>query len=274
MIPPGSDELLALIAANPTDLATLLVYADYFEEQADLDRARFLRLEHRLRAAVAPLTASHLTLAETIRKLGERIEARPDQAAWIEAVSTPRIRGTTWVGNSGVSEFTGRFLDDGALNYTQSSGTFQNGTWKQYGSVVLFEMNRHYAEYLGVILQGAIVGKAKNVSKSTWDWRLEPTAVVVEVPADTNHTIYPYTPPATRTKAKRKRKRAPAAVPTTSKPAAKLSRPAAKRQGKPAKSATKQGKPKPGKPTIKPSGAKRDPAPPTRRAKPRAKPTR
>ncbi|MFM7149500.1 MAG: hypothetical protein ACKO23_06620 [Gemmataceae bacterium] len=68
-----------------------------------------------------------------------------------------------------------RFLAEEILNYTSPSGTFQNGTWKQVGPTVHFEMNRNYAIYSGSYYSGFFGGKAKNIAGRSWRWRARRT---------------------------------------------------------------------------------------------------
>jgi uncharacterized protein (TIGR02996 family) len=242
-------EFVAMLAQNPTDLVQMVVYADFLESNSDLDRARFVRAEHQLRTMPGPIGEPHFALAETMRKLGQRIEKTPAGVEWMEAIAHPKIRGTTWFGESGanLAEFTARFLATGWLNYTQSSGTFQNGKWKQQGSLVLFSMNEGYAEYTGVHVAGRISGKAQNVVQSKWEWWLEPQSTTVDVPTDTNDTVYGYT--------HRKLNRSPDAKPKRSKTKSKPAKSPAKKSST-KRPASKAAAKKPAKPPAKTSSKK------------------
>src|SRR5262249_59064976 len=68
-----------------------------------------------------------------------------------------------------------RYLDPVKLNYTTPTGTFLNGTWRQIGTVVLMEMNRHYADYEGFIAGDEIRGTASNVANLKWGWTVKRT---------------------------------------------------------------------------------------------------
>lgn len=258
------DPFPALLAANPNDVATLLIYADQFEERGDLVRAQFLRNEHALRSGAGPFD----TMAETQRKLAERI-AKAGHEAWFEVINHPKLRGTTWEGTSDNFPFTARFIENGELNYTQSSGTYQNGLWKQRGSLVTFEMNRGYAEYTGLIFgMKSMVGKARNVVHKKWDWNLAPEALAVEIPQETNTTVYRYAHRKLDKPAKKPKKR-------RATPAAGRAKPAAKAAAKPAAKATSSKKSTATKPVAKPTNKPTAKKPATTKppARPAVKPT-
>jgi len=84
------------------------------------------------------------------------------------------LAGTTWAGtDSDGDDYVFNFEADGTLSYTSPSGSFRNGTWKQFGGAVYFEMNDHFSEYLGVINGKSIEGKAWNSEGRTWTWKCE-----------------------------------------------------------------------------------------------------
>jgi uncharacterized protein (TIGR02996 family) len=151
------------------DATTLLVYADWLDEQGDDGRAAFLRLQQRV------LTLRHRQtgfsdLSKQLSRLGRALDP-----AWLAVVSRPRLAGTCWVGDSNVGLYIWRYLPGGVLNYTSPSGTFQNGTWSQVGNRVAMETNRHYADYTGFVGGHEVRGTASNVAGLKWRLRLRRT---------------------------------------------------------------------------------------------------
>jgi uncharacterized protein (TIGR02996 family) len=158
------------LSEDPDDLATPLVYADWLDDSGAADRAAFLRLQH----DVLQLRHRQRGFSESSRRLlrmGKKLVAE-----WLEVVSRPRLEGTCWKGPSSIETFyVWRFLPGGVLNYTSPSGTFQNGTWKQIGTCVQMESNRHYADYEGFVGGDWIYGTARNVTGQRWRWRVQRT---------------------------------------------------------------------------------------------------
>jgi uncharacterized protein (TIGR02996 family) len=152
---------LALIDA---DRDAMLVYADWLEERGEAKRAAFVRIDHRIRG-ITPRQrrGGALALADELRELGARL---PE--AWLAAIAHPKLTGTVWKGRDDDGFLILRFMDGGVLNYSQSSGTFQNGTWIQRGSAVVMETNNHYADYHGVIVGDRIRGLAHNIVRKRW----------------------------------------------------------------------------------------------------------
>lgn len=183
-------DLLAQCAAAPGDAAAIGVYADWLEEHGEADRAAFLRTELALRtiAQDAPAWVGHV---EAARALVARLPR-----AWTSAFSYPDITDRVYEGLSNGNRFVCRFLATKQLNYTQATGSYQNGTWWQLGSLVFWEMNKHYADYVGTLANGGtlLVGDAGNIAGSTWVFRLTLTSKpeVVAIPDKTNTTVYAY----------------------------------------------------------------------------------
>jgi uncharacterized protein (TIGR02996 family) len=167
---PDESAFLKQLSDQPDDLATLLVYADWLEDQGAADRADFLRLQQRVLA----LRYRQKGFSENSRRLlslGKKLA--PD---WLAVVSRPRLVGTCWSGTSTLDSFyVWRFLPGGVLNYTSPSGTFQNGTWVQIGNCVRMETNRHYADYEGFVGGDVIHGRAHNVGEQKWRWTVRRT---------------------------------------------------------------------------------------------------
>jgi hypothetical protein len=85
--------------------------------------------------------------------------------------SVQNLEGTIWSGiDSGGKSFVYEFLPDGALKYTTQAGTSTNGSWKQDGKLVYFEMNNKYAESEGVISNNLMTGNGWNQVGYKWTW--------------------------------------------------------------------------------------------------------
>lgn len=182
--------LRAHVAEAPDDRARLLVYADWLEQQGTRGaraRAELVRNEVLLRAITdadprwAALVARQRTLAARIAR------------AWAAPLACPRVDGLTFIGASDDQRFVARLLAGGALNYTQDTGSYQNGTWWQLGSLVTWEVNRGYATYAATLIQGSrLVGDGKNREGARWTFVLEITTVpeTVAIPDDTIRGVY------------------------------------------------------------------------------------
>jgi uncharacterized protein (TIGR02996 family) len=179
--------LFRLVEQAPTDDAALLVYTDWLEEVGDAQRLEFLRAQQLLRG----MKVSHPKLLERGRALHELGKTLP--RAWVDAVTYPKLAETAWTGRDDDGFLVWRFLANGMVNYSQPSGTYENGRWEQIGITVALETNAHYADYFGVIVGTNVMrGNAHNIVKRTWRWKVtwsnEPA--VVEVPEHVNRTIH------------------------------------------------------------------------------------
>jgi hypothetical protein len=87
-------------------------------------------------------------------------------------MATISLAGTTWAGPETDGEFTTyTFEQDGTLAYKYSNGHYRNGTWRQSGNTIYFEMNKRYAEYQGEISGDTMKGRAWNITKKKWMWQ-------------------------------------------------------------------------------------------------------
>jgi hypothetical protein len=87
------------------------------------------------------------------------------------STSVQNLEGTIWSGiDSGGKSFVYEFLPDGVLKYTTETGTFTDGSWKQDGKLVYFEMNNKYAEHEGVISDNWMTGNGWNQVGYKWTW--------------------------------------------------------------------------------------------------------
>lgn len=210
-IDPRRDaQLLALVEQQPDDADAILVYADWLEEVGDLPRASFLRQQQVLRA----MKVSHPKLLERGRALCELGKTLP--ASWVAAVTHPKVTGTAWDGRDDDGSLVLRFLANGFVNYTQPSGTYENGRWEQVGITVAMETNAHYADYFGVIVGDVMRGNAHNIVDHKWRWKVKRTSdpKVAPVPDSVNRTIHDNhvganKAPVRRAKAKAPRKPTP-----------------------------------------------------------------
>ncbi|MDQ3336381.1 MAG: TIGR02996 domain-containing protein [Myxococcota bacterium] len=179
-------QLLALVEQQPDDADAILVYADWLEENGDLPRASFLRLQQLLRA----MKVSHPKLLARGRALSDLGKTLPPK--WIASVTYPKITGTAWDGRDDDGALVLRFLENGFVNYTQPSGTYENGRWEQVGITVAMETNAHYADYFGVIIGDVMRGNAQNIVEHEWRWKVTRTSdpEVAPVPDSVNRTIH------------------------------------------------------------------------------------
>jgi uncharacterized protein (TIGR02996 family) len=161
---------LAQIQEHPEDLDTLLVYSDWLEEDNRLDEANFLRAQHR----VATMKVGQRGLQTRQREL-LRIGRRLPQKT-LAQFQLCDLTNTAWQGtSSNNAPYVFRYLPDGVLNYTSETGTYQNGTWQQIGLHIAMEMNRHYADYCGLIVGERIIGQARNITGKEWTWEARRT---------------------------------------------------------------------------------------------------
>ena len=210
-------QLLALVEQSPGDADAILVYADWLEEVGDEPRAAFLREQQ----ALGAMKVSHPKLLERGKALCALGRTLP--AAWVSAVTPRKIVGTAWAGRDEDGPLVLRFLENGFVNYTQPSGTYENGRWEQVGIAVEMETNAHYADYLGVIVGDVMRGNAHNIVEHKWRWKVQVTSdpQVVTVPDTVNRTIHDNHAGARKAKpkAKPKAKKAKAAKPLARKTA-------------------------------------------------------
>lgn len=183
-------ELLELVESTSDgtslDGATVAVYADWLEEQGDIPRATFLRTQQLL-AATNLSSPKLLERGRALFDLGKTLDPE-----WIAAVTYPKIAGTAWDGRDDDGALIWRFLPTGFVNYTQPSGTFENGRWEQIGITVALETNAHYADYFGVIIGHTMRGNAHNIVGHKWRWKVVRTGDpnLRSVPDNTNRTIH------------------------------------------------------------------------------------
>ena len=179
-------QLLALVEQQPDDADAILVYADWLEEVGDLPRAGFLRQQQAIRA----MRVSHPKLLERGRALHELGKTLPE--SWVASVTHPKVIGTAWDGRDDDGTLVLRFLANGFVNYTQPSGTYENGRWEQVGITVAMETNAHYADYFGVIVGHVLRGNAHNIVDHKGRWKVKRTSdpTIAPVPDAVNRTIH------------------------------------------------------------------------------------
>ena len=180
------DAELCRLVSESHDADAILVYADWLEERGDIPRATFLRLQQQLRAH----KVAHPKLLEKGRALFDLGKTLPP--AWIADVTHPKLTASAWDGKDDDGPLVWRFLANGFVNYTQPSGTYENGRWTQVGITVAMDTNAHYADYFGVIIGDVIRGNAHNIVEHTWRWKVKLSSdpTVVGVPDGVNRTIH------------------------------------------------------------------------------------
>jgi uncharacterized protein (TIGR02996 family) len=153
-------QFLALLQRHPDDREARSVYADWLEEQGDLQRSKLLRL--------------HLALwsGKTRKKQREDLLALGEGLApeWLAVVSYPRIEDTSWAGSNSTElhRFVLRFLPGGAFDYVQPHDNTA-GSWQQVGNIILVDVNQ-YSKREGVIAGDEMRGSAWNIDGLAWKW--------------------------------------------------------------------------------------------------------
>ncbi len=85
--------------------------------------------------------------------------------------TTPSVSETTWEGKDSDGEYsTYNFLTEGILHYEIPSGSWQNGTWKQDGNKIYYEMNNKFSEQYGTIRGNKMKGTGHNIEGHEWTW--------------------------------------------------------------------------------------------------------
>jgi len=78
------------------------------------------------------------------------------------------LQGTSWRAEEGFKKTIYHFKEKGILHYTTLTGTYRNGTWKQFGDAVFIETNKHFMNILGIINGKTIEGIAWNKHGQKW----------------------------------------------------------------------------------------------------------
>jgi len=124
-----------------------------------------------IRAVGAGSKVTESTLSAATTK-DESLDApKPKEAT---KQSEEDLLSTTWSGiDSHGERYTFTFLANGALRYTNSIGTYENGTWEQHGKLLLMSINDGFSEYSGMIDGDTISGRARNKKDEHWTWQAE-----------------------------------------------------------------------------------------------------
>lgn len=95
-------------------------------------------------------------------------------AADIDKGLEDSIAGTEWVGEDTVDNLitTYRFEKGGKLAYHYNGQHYRNGTWKQTGAKVYFEINGQFREFDGKVSGDLLEGKSWNVKDRKWQTKL------------------------------------------------------------------------------------------------------
>jgi len=178
---------LQQLSDDADDLTTLLIYADWLEDNGASGRAEFLRLQDQL-LRLCQRQKGFSASSRQLRALGQTLDRD-----WLAVVSRPRLTGTCWSGpEDDGAHLIWRFLPGGVLNYTEDGDDYQNGTWVQVGPFMAMEMNRHFADYEGFVKGEWIRGTARNVRGRDWRWKAKRTTDPEECDPgdDPDTTIY------------------------------------------------------------------------------------
>lgn len=86
--------------------------------------------------------------------------------------ATPLL-GTEWSGTGLEGKpYVFRFHDQGILNYTTPTGTWETGRWIHSNGELMISMNEGYAIYIGHVDGDVMTGVADNTTGLSWSWRL------------------------------------------------------------------------------------------------------
>ncbi len=83
---------------------------------------------------------------------------------------TVNLAGAEWTGNDGAVApvVVFHFERCGVLAYSYNGNSYRNGTWKQTGNSLYFEMNNKYRECQATIRGNRIEGDSWNVQGTKW----------------------------------------------------------------------------------------------------------
>jgi hypothetical protein len=82
------------------------------------------------------------------------------------------IVATDWTGTDGGERVNFYFRKDGILHYRDAAGWWEDGTWTQSGTLILFSTGDRFAEYSGRLAGDALTGSARNRKGKTWSFEL------------------------------------------------------------------------------------------------------
>ncbi len=93
--------------------------------------------------------------------------------ALAESAPSPDLTGTVWKGRDSkgrLYEFF--FYKDELLEYTSPSGHWKNGRWRREKDNIYIDMNDHYSDYRGAIVEDHMSGEAWNLRGEKWTWSM------------------------------------------------------------------------------------------------------
>ena len=111
---------------------------------------------------------SGLVLLALGRPAGADVPAPP--VDFDATTETESLTGTEWAGSDGpvAAVVTFHFERGGVLAYSYNGASYRNGTWKQNGNSLYFEMNNKFRECQATIHGGRIDGDSWNVNGLKW----------------------------------------------------------------------------------------------------------
>lgn len=85
------------------------------------------------------------------------------------------LAGSIWIGDDGpIGRVRFKFERSGVLEYSYRGRTYRNGTWKQSGNRLYFEMNQGFRECKAVVLGSTIRGESRNKGGEKWTTTIRP----------------------------------------------------------------------------------------------------
>jgi hypothetical protein len=92
--------------------------------------------------------------------------------------------GGTWAGEANWEDgdtykWTINFYDGGKLDYSYRGSTYTDGSWKQTGARINFQVNNSYAVYDGVLIGDTISGTIHNVKDKNGVWSVKRSCLAI-----------------------------------------------------------------------------------------------
>jgi len=88
-------------------------------------------------------------------------------------IDAPSLSGTSWMyvdPDEYYEKMELEFFPGGGLSYTQFDDRYTDGSWKQAGALIYFEVNGKYAQYKGKITGDTMAGDGQNIKGLKWIW--------------------------------------------------------------------------------------------------------
>lgn len=173
-----------LLTEHPDDVANWLVYADFLETEAELERAAVVRMHMGLLAET-----EHVPRLAIARQILDAAKHLP--RSWLQTFPVRRpLAGECW-GARDCDDgcYMVQFRPGGTLLFKQGSPgdtadkpdlEHGDGTWMQIGDAIAFSIARHdnrnkdFSRQDGVLTGKRLAGIGSNSDGQIWTWKLAP----------------------------------------------------------------------------------------------------